>query len=432
MGSPFTISLRSENVFLASLGTASVGIAAKALGLINQIASVSLITSSLGADGLQGQFLAISTVGWFHLTLFGMHTSLPLLLIQSRDNDELFRSTAISAFCLASIGGLISFVLTLILLGLGWIGEPGSAPLIAAASCNAAITMFSLSERVFQAIDRITLFNVLSMSGTMASLFTTLILARIHGTTAAFVAAYYLGMLFPSVVAALIIIPQMTNALNLSLHNIGAHANKLAHFGVFGLGWEISAYCKLQAPLVLLSSLGLASEIAAIGLGLRLIALASSGLTVFVPIVFLRIGEAIAMGDQRARRLWTWLGIAGAGATAVLAAGIFLIFGKPIYRLWTAEIISLGQLDKVALASFSAVVLGQFLLFPLVAADPLVSNRLRWLFWIEGPAVLMAGAAGAVGVPAAQGAAGMLAGAAFIILATTAILLRYAAGKDRR
>ena len=50
--------------------TAGVGVAAKILGLINQIVSVTLISKALGAEGLQEQMLAIASVSWFSILLF--------------------------------------------------------------------------------------------------------------------------------------------------------------------------------------------------------------------------------------------------------------------------------------------------------------------------------------------------------------------------
>ena len=87
----------------------------KVFGLINQIVSVSLITSTLGAEGLQEQLLAISLVTWFNLTLFGMHTSLPAALIHSGADNHAFSSIIKSAYLFAMIGafsalGLLLFV----------------------------------------------------------------------------------------------------------------------------------------------------------------------------------------------------------------------------------------------------------------------------------------------------------------------------------
>ena len=58
-----------------------------------------------------------------------------------------------------------------------------------------------------------------------------------------------------------------------------------------------------------------------LGLGLRLVALVNGGLSIVIPILFLRVGAAIHARDHDARRLWTRLGIACAGAVAIAAAG---------------------------------------------------------------------------------------------------------------
>src|SRR5580698_8598849 len=101
-------------LILRSLATAGSGVAAKITGLINQIVSVALISSALGAEGLQEQMLAISFVGWFYLTLCGMQTSLPVLLIRSRSDTEAFAVIAKAAFLLSTIGSLCALGLVLL------------------------------------------------------------------------------------------------------------------------------------------------------------------------------------------------------------------------------------------------------------------------------------------------------------------------------
>jgi O-antigen/teichoic acid export membrane protein len=421
---------RNRSLVVRSLTTAGLGVAAKVIGLINQIVSVRLISSALGAEGLQEQMLAISVVSWFYLTLCGMQTSLPVLLIRSCSDAEAFAAIAKAAFLLATIGGLCALGLVLLILHLGWIGGNASAPIATAAICNAAVLVFSLSERVFQATDRIAQFNVLNTTGTLISLAATFFLARNHGTAGGFVVAFYLGMLFPFLVAALAVIPQLRLAVRLSLRELRESARQLIGVGVFGFGYEMAAYCKFAAPLTLLSVLSLSKEIAPVGLGLRLVMLIGGGLSIVIPILFLRIGTAIHARDQDAERLWTRLGIACAAIVAVAAAAMFNIFGDAIYRAWTGGVVRLDQADQVALSAFFAVALGQNLLFPLAAPDPAIAGKLRWLFWLEGPAVLATGAFGALAVPSAYGGAGMLAGAVLVMGAVTLILLIFLARRS--
>ena len=388
--------------------------------MINQIVSVGLISNALGAAGLQHQFLAISFVSWFSLTLFGMHTSLPALLIRSSDRDA-FASTARTALALAVIGGTLSLGVTLLILNYNWIEGLSSAPVATAAICNAVTIALSLSERVLQATDRIAQFNLLTIAGTALSLSATFVFSRLHGTASDFVLAYFLGMFFSALVATLISIPRLRSAVSLSPKEYGFRARQLVGLGAFGLGYELAAFCKLQAPLALLSALGLQGDIAQVGLGLRLIALASGGLSIIVPILFLRIGVAIQAQDEAARRTWTRLGLISSFAIAFAAAGSYLIFGQVIYQGWTGGVISLEQSNRYALAAFSALSLMQALLFTLAAPDPVIAKRLRWLFWLEGPAVLAAGVAGTRIAPA--GSAGMLAGFSLVMAGTVIALL---------
>jgi O-antigen/teichoic acid export membrane protein len=413
----------NRTLILRSLTTAGLGVAAKITGLINQIVSVALISSALGAEGLQEQMLAISFVGWFYLTLCGMQTSLPVLLIRSRSDMEAFAAIAKAAFLLATIGSLCALGLVLLVLRLGWIGGLASAPIATAAICNAAVIVFSLSERIFQATDRIAQFNILNMTGTLISLAAAFFLVRTHGTAGDFVVAFYLGMLFPFLVAAFAVIPQLRVAVPLSLRELSKRARQLIGVGIFGFGYEIAAYCKFQAPLALLGVLGLSKEIAPVGLGLRLVVLLGGGLSIVIPILFLRIGTAIHVRDQDAGRLWTRLGIACAAAVAAAAAGMFIVFGDVIYRAWTGGVVRLDHADQIALAAFSAISLGQHLLFPLAAPDPAIAGKLRWLFWLEGPAVLAAGGLGGLAVPPAYGGAGMLAGVVLVMSVVSLIML---------
>jgi hypothetical protein len=407
---------------------AASGFFAKALGLFNQVVSVTLISSALGAEGLQEQMLAIASVSWFSLTFCGMHTALPILLIRSGTNTEAFASIAKTAYLFAVIGASSAVGVTILVLKLGIAGGLAAAPIATAAICNAAALVLSLSEKIFQATDRITQFNVLNVAGTLISLATTVFLARIHGTAADFVMAFYLGMFFPFLVATFVIVPHLNLMVIPSLNEFAASARRLIGVGVFGFGYEMAAYCKLQAPLALLGTLGFADQIAPVGLGLRLVALISGGLSIVIPILFLRISAAIQVHDREARRLWTHLGIACASAVAVGVALMFLIFGKIIYRMWTGGVVTLDQTQQVALAAFSALALAQNLLFPLAAPDPAITEKLRWLFWLEGPAVIAASAIGAVAAPSHYAGAGMLAGATIVIGVSIAILLALLTG----
>ena len=412
-------------LIVRSLAAAGVGVAAKILGLINQIVSVALISGALGADGLQEQLLAIASVSWFSLTSCGLHTALPVLLIRSGAGSEAFASIAKAAYFFAAIGAAAALGLTLLVLNLGFTGGQASAIIAAAAICNAGIIVLSLSERVFQATDRIAQFNVLNMAGTLISLATTWFLARSNGTATGFVVAFYISMLLPFLIGTLVVGPRLMRTANPSYPEFIASARRFIRVGAFGFGYELAAYCKLQAPLTLLGVLGLSNEIAPVGLGLRLTGFASGGLSIVVPILLLRVGAAIHARDQDARRLWTWLGIASAGAVAIAAAVLFIFFGEIIYRTWTGGVVALRHENLVALAAFSALSLAQNLLFPLAAPDPTVAGQLSWLFWLEGPAVLAAGAVGALVVPSAYASAGMLVGATLVMGVTIVILLAF-------
>jgi len=303
----------------------------------------------------------------------------------------------------------------MLMLNSGTMQQVPAAPIVTAVVWNAVALVFSLSEKIFQSTDRIAQFNLLNMAGTVVSLALTFVLARTHGTAAEFVAAFYLGMLFPFVIATFTVLPRLDLAAGLSWPVFLACTRRLFGVGVFGFGYEMAAYCKLQAPLALLSALGLSSQIAPVGLGLRLVALISGGLSVVIPLLLLRIGTAIQSGDWEARKLWTRLGFACAAAAAVAAAGLFTVFGGLIYRLWTGGAVTLDWPQQAALAAFAAAALAQNLLFPLAAPDPAVAGQLRWLFWLEGPALVAVAVSGATAVPAVYGGAAMLSGAALVM-----------------
>jgi O-antigen/teichoic acid export membrane protein len=413
----------NQTRIVRSLKTAGLGFAAKLLGLVNQIFSVALISSALGAEGLSEQMLAISFVSWFNLTLFGMHTALPLLLIRYGASRKVFASIGKTAFLIALIGAWSAAGLTLLILWLDWIPGLSSAPIATAAICSAAVVTLNLSEKIFQALDRIATFNVLNMAGTAISLALTFFFARTHGTAAEFVVAYYLSTFLPFLIAALMVVSRLDLTTVPTTGELRANAHQLFGFGVFGYGNEIASYCKLHAPLALLSALKLSSEIAPVGLALRLTGLVSGALWIVIPIFFVRIGTAVNLHNLDAARLWIRLGIACAGAVALLAAGSFLLFGPEIYQAWTGGTVTLGYPDQVALAAFAALSLAQNLLFTLVAADPSLADRVRWLFWIEGPAILLAGTFAALIVPAAHGAAAMLGGAVLVMIITSLVML---------
>src|SRR5580704_14122539 len=139
----------NRTLFFRSLVAAGSGIAGKVLGLVKQIVSVALISSALGAEGLQEQMLAIAFVSWFNLTLCGTHTALPILLIRSGANTEAFASIAKTAYLIAVIGAFCALGLTFLVLKFGLMEGQATAPIATAAICNAATIVFNLSEKVF-------------------------------------------------------------------------------------------------------------------------------------------------------------------------------------------------------------------------------------------------------------------------------------------
>jgi hypothetical protein len=420
---PPSLKGKQSTMIARSLTAAGLGVVAKIFGLINQVVSVTLISKALGTEGLQEQLLAIASVSWFSLTLCGMHTSLPALLIRARANSARFASIAKTAYLLALVGAVAAVVLMAAILNLGLIGGNSSAPIVTATVCGAAGLILTLSEKIFLALDRIAQFNIFNIIGTLISLAATAVFARYNGTAADFVASYCLGILFPIFVATIAVIPRLNRTSRLSPHEFKTNVRELVGVGAFGFGYEVSTYCKLQAPLALLSALNLSGEIAPVGLGLRLVGFLIGAQSIVIPILFLRIGAAVHFRDRGAERLWTRLGMAGAAAVAVIAVMTFKIFGDAIYRTWTGGIVGLDHADGNALAAFSALSLAQSLLFPLAAPDPAIARRLRWLFWLEGPSVLTAGVVGASLVPASYGAAGMLAGATLVMGTVTLVLL---------
>jgi len=94
--------------------------------------------------------------------------------------------------------------------------------------------------------------------------------------------------------------PRLNLAVSPSLDEFNRSARQLIRVGVFGFGYEIAAYCKLQAPLALLALWVSQMRSPSVGLGFRLISLMSSGLSIIIPILFLRIGAAIHVRDRDA------------------------------------------------------------------------------------------------------------------------------------
>lgn len=418
-----------RGVVIRSITAAAAGVASKVLGLFNQVVSVALISSALGADGLREQMLAIAFVSWFNLTLCGMHTSLPVLLVRSAPTAEASKLFIKTAYILALLGALASVALTLLILNLGLSKSLVGAPLATAIICNATTIVFGLSEKVFHATDRIAQFNVLNMIGTLISLGTTYILARTHPTVSGFVVAFYLGVLLPPLAATVSFAPRLVLTSVPSFADFYACARQLIGVGVFGLGYEVASYCKLQALLALLALLGLSSAIAPVGLGLRLLGLISGGLTIAIPILMLRVGTAIRTQDERSRRFWTRMGLGVAAATATGTIALYQLLGPDIFDAWTAGAVALGPGDSIALAIFSAVYLVQNLVFALIAPDPSFAKQLRWLFWLEGPAAIVAAVVSALLAPASYGGAAVLGGAAFVMGAASLILLGLLVGR---
>jgi O-antigen/teichoic acid export membrane protein len=418
-----------DRTIFRSLTAAGLGVSSKIVGLINQIVSVTLITTALGAEGLREQMLAIAFVSWFNLTLCGMHTSLPVLLIRSGATTEASLALVKTAYILAALGALLSLVLTVLLLCLVSGSDLPSAPVIAAAICNAAVLVFSLSEKVFHATDRIGQFHVLNIIGTATSLAATFLLARMHPTAVGFVLTFYAGILLPFIAATIFVAPHFNLKTIPSAREFRACARQLVGTGAFGLGYELASYCKLQAPLALLGVIGISSAIAPVGLGLRLLNLIGGGLTIVIPILMLRMGAAEHAGDKHLQRLWSRMGFILAAMAAIGVLGLYHFFGERIFETWTGGTVLIEQPVRMALAVFSAIVVFQSVLFPLVAVNATLANRLRWLFWLEGPAVVAASAAGALAVPSTYGGAGMLVGASLVMAAVTLVLLLLLARK---
>ena len=224
-------------------------------------------------------------------------------------------------------------------------------------------------------------------------------------------------MLIPTVLATALIVSRKSLWSSLSFKEFHHCMRHLMSMGVYGQGFSLAYYCKLQAPLLILDALNLPTEITKVGIISRFSVLLISGLSILSPLFFVRIGNALQKKDWTEFQFWTHLGLGVSAGMAIIVGGVCFFFGPLICKAWTGGIVNLDQFGQIVLAVYCASLLFQYLLLAVSAPDSVTIRRVRWLFWVEALAVPAIGALGALYF----GGSGMLGGMGLVMALTVSI-----------
>lgn len=388
---------------------------------MNQIAGTYFLAKTLGAEGLKLQMLAVSFVSWFPLMLFGLYSSLPRALLDAADSETTRSLYKGAAFLIATCSALIAAGLGLMTVNLTFSGQMSQAPVVAAIVCNAAFISITLSEQIMLVEKKTFMFNILNGAGTLLSLIITIVLSYTYGSANWFMFAYYVSILFPAISASIFVFPRIKFYTLRSLIHLWKAIKLLLNSGTYSLGFGVSNYCKTQALLLVPAVLNEPHELGSAGLGLRFCNLIISALSILYPIIFIQIGGALQHRDWAAYKLWVRFGVSVAGLCALVVGCICVLFGQTIFEIWTGGVITLDRKGEVALAIYASTFSIQYLLLAIASPDAVLSERLRWLFWIETPVFLVACVIGGI----LRGTIGMFSGGSAVMAVSIFVELAF-------
>jgi len=383
--------LEADATRLGSFGTEfwkgiGSGILAKSVGLLNQLLAIPMVAYALGQSGLSAFLLSISIASWFNLTALGSQNALTVELVRARSSENEARRFLAAASLLYGAGALFCLIAGFAFLFVhrsGVLGQlpPGSV-LCAATMMNALYILTWMSEPVLAAHKKTHWFNFASAAGSIASLAGTCAAYVLHLRPEAFVIAYYLSLVIPTVGMYALTVHRGALRPRDYLGAAGA-LRQLIERGWRNFGFQASWALKTQVTLFLVAIISSSENVADCGGAIRFCSLYVSGFSVLFNPLLAELSHLKREGKTLDfRRLWR-RALARAAVAASLVTLVLLVVGPAGYRTWLGHVVPISSTTALLWSVMAAIVALEWLM--IVLSSPVASTRaLSALVWSEG------------------------------------------------
>jgi O-antigen/teichoic acid export membrane protein len=277
-----------------------------------------------------------------------------------------------------------------------------------------------LAEHVLTAYRRTFIFNLTSLVGSLVSLAGTVLAYELHEGPWAFVGAYYLSIVVPTIsMFAFVLMSELRPTTEDLRHGLPV-ARMLMREGAPGTAYYVWVTTKIHVALSMLALVTTAGEVVAYGACMRVCQLMISGMSLFFSPLLAESSHAVHAGDvAQFGRLRTRV-ISGGVAFGIAILLIASSFGPQLLSAWLSHTVAITRLTAVLGGAVVAVWAFESLLFYLTSA-------LRVRERLGRDLILASALALAVGLTLASrfGAPGFLATIAAISLFIVLRLLRF-------
>ncbi len=398
------------------------GVFAKGVGLVNQIFAIPLIALAAGTDGLSRVLLAISIASWFNVLPLGSQIALPVSLIGAGQDIPLRRRIlaaattvyAVSALVCLTVGLLLAFPFrTVFTLGL-----PPAGAMSTAVIMNAMYLFTWMSEQTLAADRRTYIFNVASAIGSILSLVGTYCSYALQLPTEAFIVAYYLSLLVPTV-GMYGIVASRAGLRRTDYKKIDLEIRRLARVGERSLSFQFSSMFKLQATLLVVAVATTTSDAAVYGSGIRFCTLFVSAISILFNPLLAESGHLVAAEKHVEYRKLCMRVVTRGCLLAVVTIVAVSVLGPTAFAVWLGHVASIDHLIAFWLGALASSLALQFTVFYLFA-PVILGPMTRLVLWIEGPTALLLGYA----LVPDHGVSGMLCAVTTTSIVASAAMIR--------
>jgi hypothetical protein len=408
----------------------ATGVAAKAVGLVNQVVGLALVASALGANGLGSVFLSVSLFSIFNLVPSATIVSLPVRLIEMQkrpsEGRKLVAGAMVIHFAGAGLSLVIGAVAAMVLAAFFPSAFLTPDEVLIAGTMGAVYLATWLAEHVLTAYRKTFIFNLSSLVGSLVSLAATFVAWTLHMRSSAFVGAYYLSIVVPTVsMFACVLLSDLRPAAD-DFGGAISVARTLWKEGAPGTAYYVWVTTKIHIALSMLALVTMAGEVVTYGACMRVCQLMISGLSLFFSPLLAEAAHAVNDGNVgRYERLRTRVVFGGMalGAVLIVVAGTV---GPRLFSYWLSDTVTVSRATALVAGTVVAIWAVEALLFYLTSALR-QRERLGRDLLVASVFALTAGLA----LATQFGAAGMLATIGAVSSLVVLRLLRFDAAATR-
>jgi O-antigen/teichoic acid export membrane protein len=400
------------------------GVATKAVGFVNQVVGLSLVARALGAEGLASVLLSISLFSILNLVASATIVSLPPRLIAMRTRPDEGRRLVAGALAIHLTGALVSLLagvvsaIAIVAFFPGAFLSPGAV--LTAGIMGALYIATWLAEHVLTAYRRTFIFNLTSLVGSLFSLGATVLAYLLHEGPWAFVAAYYLSIVVPTMAMFAFVWMSELRPTAEDLRRSIPVARELMREGAPGTAYYVWVTTKIHIALATLALVTTPAEVVAYGACMRVCQLMISGMSLFFSPLLAESSHAVNDGDlAQFARLRSRV-ISGSVAFGIAIVLVASWAGPALLSAWLSHTVVIPRVTAVLGGAVVAIWAFEALLFYLTSA-----LRVRERLGRDLIAVSVLALASGLMLASRFGAPGFLAAIAALSLFVVLRLLRF-------